>query len=87
MTTTQIQMPQYKCHKTVWALRIKAIDKSGDGDVRLEFFDELFAPRPVSAEYMSKHNPSAGGYFVVYKDGYESFSPQHAFENGYMLID
>jgi hypothetical protein len=40
----------------------------------------------VSGEFMSKHKPVAGGYFVVYEDGYESFSPAQAFEEGYTLI-
>jgi len=39
----------------------------------------------VSAEYLAKHKPTSGGYYVVYKDGYESFSPAQAFEEGYTL--
>jgi hypothetical protein len=30
--------------------------------------------------------PQPGGYFVVYKDGYKSFSPAKAFEEGYTRI-
>jgi hypothetical protein len=37
----------------------------------------------VSAEYLAKHKPEVGGYFVVYTDGYESYSPAKAFEEGY----
>lgn len=37
-------------------------------------------------EYMQKHQPRAGGYFVVYKDGYESWSPAEAFEEGYTRV-
>jgi hypothetical protein len=44
-------------------------------------------PVPVTLEYMSKHKPEAGGYFVIYGDGYESFSPARAFEEGYTLIE
>jgi len=33
-----------------------------------------------------EHNPQPGGYFVVYKDGYKSFSPAKAFEEGYTRI-
>lgn len=40
----------------------------------------------VSAEYLAKHKPVVGGYFVVYVDGYESFSPATAFEEGYTRI-
>jgi hypothetical protein len=27
-----------------------------------------------------------GGYYVVYEDGYKSFSPASAFENGYTRL-
>jgi hypothetical protein len=39
----------------------------------------------VSPDYIRKHNPQPGGYFVVYDDGYQSFSPAEAFEEGYRL--
>jgi len=41
----------------------------------------------VSAEYMAKHTPRAGGYWVRYEDGYESFSPATAFESGYVRVE
>jgi hypothetical protein len=31
--------------------------------------------------------PSVGGYYVVYDDGYKSYSPSEAFEGGYTKID
>jgi len=37
----------------------------------------------VGREYLEKHGPQVGGYYVVYKDGYESYSPVDAFEDGY----
>jgi hypothetical protein len=40
----------------------------------------------VSYAYYVKHKPEAGGYFVRYEDGYESFSPAKAFEDGYTRI-
>lgn len=40
----------------------------------------------VSGDYYAKHKPVVGGYFVLYADGYESFSPAQAFEEGYTLI-
>jgi hypothetical protein len=33
-----------------------------------------------------RSNPQIGGYYVLYEDGYESFSPADAFESGYSLI-
>lgn len=37
----------------------------------------------VSGDYLAKHKPEAGGYYVRYPDGYESFSPASAFESAY----
>lgn len=48
--------------------------------------DEGYAEFPVSREYMMKHNPQPGGYYVVYDDGYKSYSPAKAFEEGYTKI-
>ena len=42
-----------------------------------------YAPCPVDEAYMQKHQPEVGGYYVVYKDGYKSYSPAKAFEEGY----
>lgn len=38
----------------------------------------------VSDGYMEKHGPYLDGYYVRYSDGYESFSPPDAFEDGYV---
>jgi hypothetical protein len=45
-----------------------------------------YEPFPVKRTYIDKHNPQPGGYYVVYDDGYESFSPALAFEQGYTRI-
>lgn len=94
--TDSCEMPKYKCIKYVWALKIKSIvfdsdlaAKTGretDGSATFTPEDECFAPIKLSAEYVHKHKPVEGGYYVVYKDGYKSFSPASAFEEGYVLI-
>lgn len=88
-----VQMPQYQCHKKVWALKIKEVTdptipgNETDGSRILHFVrDDCYGPTKVSHEYVRKHNPKPGGYFVVYEDGYESWSPAEAFEEGYTLI-
>jgi len=48
---------------------------------------ESYGDIEVSRDWMLKHNPTPGGYYVVYNDGYASFSPAEAFETGYELID
>ncbi len=40
----------------------------------------------VSQEWLDKHKPEIGGYFVVYEDGYQSYSPAKAFEEGYTRL-
>lgn len=88
------EMPRYKCHKQVWALKIKEVNSvwREGSDVAVHFLrtlvpeDATYAPFEVSAEYIVKHAPKAGGYYVVYDDGYKSYSPAAAFEAGYSLI-
>lgn len=33
----------------------------------------------VNKSYMDKHKPYSGGFYVLYEDGYESFSPEKPF--------
>jgi len=85
---TAAPMPQYQCHKKVWALKIKnvSIERSMDGKMTLEF-EGGFAPMIMDNDFRQKNNPHAGGYFVRYEGGYESFSPAKAFEEGYSLVN
>jgi len=90
--TITTEMPKYVCHKEVWALKIKSIseDQVGDNKDRfalLDFAEAGYAPKPVSTEWYFKHKPEAGGYYVVYADGYASYSPAKAFEDGYTRIE
>ena len=82
------EMPKYKCHKEVWALKIAEITpKFGDGSAEILPEEDGYALFRVDGEYVKKHNPQVGGYYVVYEDGYKSFSPAKAFEDGYTLIE
>ena len=90
---TSKEMPKYKCHKEVWALKIKNIIMDGEGENRESDGSAIIIPEEkgydpfkVSREYINKHKPKLGGYYVQYKDGYESFSPYEAFEDGYSLL-
>jgi hypothetical protein len=86
------EMPRYECRKTVWALRIAELKQTGDldtesdGSLLLVPAEAGYAPFRVDPEYVRKHNPKAGGYYVVYLDGYTSWSPAEAFETGYTRI-
>lgn len=88
----QTPMPQYQCHKKVWALKIlNVVDPTipgneTDGSRIIIPQDERFAPFKVDNAYVQKHKPEAGGYYVVYADGYKSYSPANAFEEGYARL-
>lgn len=85
MSEPQREMPRYKCHKEVHALKIKAIVPDPAG-YRIEPEEDGYAPLLVDATFVRKHNPHIGGYYVVYEDGYRSFSPAKAFEEGYARV-
>lgn len=111
-----VQLPRYKCHKEVWAVKIlqckyeqlpkftKATcrgslvfnsncghcercewEKTHPGPMKMFIIpaDQGYGPIEVDAAYIDKHKPQPGGYYVVYADGYKSFSPAQAFEEGY----
>ncbi|MBD3261328.1 MAG: hypothetical protein GF334_06520 [Candidatus Altiarchaeales archaeon] len=88
------EMPRYRCHKEVWALKIAKIERHNendpnadtDGSAVITPAEEGFGPFRVDHEYMRKHRPEVGGYFVLYKGGYKSFSPAAPFEEGYTRI-
>jgi len=96
MDNVSVEMPKYQSHKQVWALKIKAIvfdselaketNRETDGSATITPEEEGYAPFKVNHEYVRKHNPQVGGYYVVYKDGYKSFSPAEAFEEGYTKL-
>ena len=83
---TDRQLPKYKCHKEVSALKIKDIIDANLGTKMIDSEEDGYEPFTVSADYVRKHNPKQGGYYIVYKDGYESYSPAKAFEEGYTQI-
>ncbi|MCX6845050.1 MAG: hypothetical protein NTU84_00535 [Verrucomicrobia bacterium] len=47
--------------------------------------EDPYLPIHVTHDYVHKHKPEVGGYYVVYADGYKSYSPAKAFEEGYTL--
>ena len=73
--TTNREMPKYECHKKVWALKIAGIVGDQHGGVYFQPAEEGYDKVPLSPEYVAKHKPEVGGYYVVYEDGYKSFAP------------
>ncbi len=94
-----MSLPTYVCHKRVEAFKIGAVVRTtpvasikemprypNEALAMWLMPDASHVGVPavnVSHDYMRKHKPQPGGYFVRYKDGYESYSPADAFEDGY----
>jgi len=86
-------LPQYKCHKIVGGLKIKKIVNNPNESVDLFFELDAFAPVNIPAPDSVRFKPfgyeaegADQGYYVVYKDGYQSWSPTGEFEDGYTRI-
>ncbi len=93
------EMPRYRCHKEVSALKIREINRTPrfrggreeQAGAWLVPADEGFAPFQVDEDWLllfqkGKTDVSDLGYYVVYADGYKSWSPTAAFEEGYERI-
>lgn len=83
----------YVSHKTVHAMRIEQI-VDGQEEVNGEVVGantrnligtdrdgDVIINTPI--EWVNHFKPQVGGYFVQYQDGYASYSPAEAFEQGY----
>jgi hypothetical protein len=83
-------MSLYRCHKIVGAFRILEMERLEDGSYALtpdpKSGPNAFSTYTVSATAIAKHHPEIGWYCVSYPDGYVSFSPAKAFEDGYTKI-
>jgi hypothetical protein len=88
MSETQdaAQPPQYRSHKQVGALRILGIEIGSDQRGLISFHEPGFAPIMCEPKMFSRYMPVQGDYLVFYEDGYQSFSPKKAFEDGYTRI-
>ena len=95
-------LPKYKCHKEVQAAEIVGVyiySEAGKGYKANHAVLRVKFPSPeidkdiewsyihVPLSYIDRHNPKPGGYYVLYEDGYQSYSPAKPFEDGYTFIN
>lgn len=85
-----IQLPCWRCHKVVGAAKITGIGTTesarGGHKVYWLHLEGVDQPIEMPSEWMKWHRPKVGGYLVAYPDGYQSYSPAKAFEEGYTRI-
>lgn len=85
MIEPDAELPLWQAHRTVRAAKILKISRVGNtGLYLLDLEDGLHVH--VTYSFVERHTPFVGGYFVRHNDGFESFSPKHAFEEGYRRI-
>lgn len=78
------EYPKYLCHKTVHAVKIARIEGNKlipTGE------DGVTSPVVVTDEYLAHNQPQCPGYWVLYEDGYQSWSPVAQFEAGYTRVN
>lgn len=90
----QMPLPRWQSHKKVWGDKvIKVVDNGPDCESAIQNDSHIIWHLSCGAFiHVSKGlktrggvNP-LGGYYVRYQDGYESWSPAEAFEEGYTRI-
>lgn len=84
---TAANLPQWKCHKVVRAAKIidwhRLPNRPGE---EFHLFLEGGHKKTLPSSRIPADGPIVGGYYVVYEDGYTSFSPAEAFEAGYTRL-
>ena len=81
-----IELPKWKSHKIVQADKI--VRRRTSGTLVLECGLEIDLADPAREGFANRLQAMmpqqlSGGYYVCYSDGYESWSPAKAFEEGY----
>ncbi|MEN6549436.1 MAG: hypothetical protein ABFE07_25605 [Armatimonadia bacterium] len=78
------ELPRYRCHAEVHALKIKIIIPNLRG-FELHFEDERYAPHEVDDLWWQNNRPEPGAYFVVTTDGNTLCMPAAQFDASFAL--
>lgn len=91
---SSLQLPSYVSHKVVQAAKIAAIEFNANGSAKIApcHMDGVVVTTAGYRDRFKGKEAEDGqvsdlGYYVLYADGYESWSPSEAFESGYTLLD
>lgn len=86
--STQAEMPKYQSHKQVWALRIAGVEIHEDDSATIAPVEQDYAPFRTNAGWADRFqgDESDLGVYVQYADGFTSWSPTKAFDEGYSRI-
>lgn len=82
-----VHLDTYVCHKRVQAGKILFMARDDANDRLMLHIGGMANILPVPLEYLDRHKPELGGYYVRYADGYASYSPAVPFEQGYTKVD
>jgi hypothetical protein len=80
------ELANWKCHKIVKAGKVLVLP-SFNGVVTVEDVNGAPCKVGMPLNAFARGGPELGDYIVIYDDGYKSWSPAKAFEDGYARHD
>ena len=90
MEGNAVALPQWLSHKKVYGDKI--VNAYGDASIPEPYVVWILEcggriePSQETLDRVPKGVNAEGGYYVLYKDGFASWSPAKAFEEGYTRI-
>jgi hypothetical protein len=81
------QLADWKCHKIVKAGKILEFGPGFNTPVTVEDVNGAPCKVNIRSDVFARGRPNLGDYLVIYEDGYKSWSPAKAFEDGYTRLD
>ena len=81
-------LTKWVCKKQVWAEKIINIRFNPNGDPKIQWELANGEMISVSPDLLCRGTTTpTGGYYVLYENGYESWSPADVFEAGYVKME
>lgn len=88
-----VALPRWQSHKQVYGDKITKIQRadpnseSAKDDAGIRWLLDCGGIVTVTKDLIGRGAPVVGDYYVQYDDGYKSWSPAKAFEEGYTRIE